>query len=132
MSEVVYINGQDAYQRFGVTFPPEAINAIRTPFALKSFIENESREEHGIRIINHNPKVDKREITIEMHLSANNDTQFEERYNQLMTLFLTGIITIRLRNTNYNFVYQSCNQFSQVGNIAKFVLKLVEPNPMNR
>lgn len=132
MSEIVYINGQDAYLDYGVSFPPESINAIRTPFNLKDFVKNESRAEHGSRIITYNPRVKEREITIEIHLSAMNESQFEQRYNQLMSLFMTGNISIRLRNTNYNFIYQSCNQFSQIGNVAKYVLKLTEPNPTNR
>lgn len=132
MNETVYINSNDAYATYGISFPPEAINAIRTFAGLKDFVKNESRDEHGSRIIAHNPRVSERELTIEMHLSASNEEQFEERRESLKTLLNTGLIVIGLRGETYQFIYQSCSQFAQVGNIAKFVLKLVEPNPTNR
>ena len=100
--------------------------------ANKAYIENESREEHGSRIIIHNPKIAKREITVEMHLSAKDEVEFDTKYERLMLLFEAGKFTIRYKNVDYKFIYQSCSQFSRVGNIAKFVLKLVEPNPKDR
>lgn len=132
MSEIVYINGRDAFNFWGISFPPEAINAICAPLANKAYIENESRDEHGSRIIVYNPKLAKREVTIEMHLSALDEYNFNIYYQRLMYLFEIGKFTLTHKDVNYKFVYQSCSQFSRVGNIAKFVLKLVEPNPKDR
>ena len=129
---IIYINSRDAFDFLGISFPPEAINAICAPLANKAYIENESREEHGSRIIIHNPKIAKREITVEMHLSAKDEVDFDTKYERLMLLFEAGKFTIRYKNVDYKFIYQSCSQFSRVGNIAKFVLKLVEPNPKDR
>lgn len=132
MSEQIYINGRDAYKIMGISFPPEAINSICAPLANKAYIENESREEHGSRIIVYNSKFAKREITIEMHLSALDEYNFDIYYQKLMYLFEIGKFTLTHKDVNYKFVYQSCSQFSRVGNVAKFVLKLVEPNPFDR
>lgn len=132
MIDDVYLNGRLSFRTFGVSFPPEAINAICAPLTNKAYIENESREEHGSRIIIHNPKIAKREITIEMHLSAQTESEFETRYENLKMLFETGELRITYKGITYKFIFQSCSQFSRVGNIAKFVLKLVEPNPKDR
>lgn len=129
---IIYINGRNAFKDLGISFPPESINAIESPYSMKPFIENESRDEHGSRIIAHNPRVSKRELTIEMHLSAKDEGDFDTKYERLMLLFEAGKFTIRYKNVDYKFIYQSCSQFSRVGNIAKFVLKLVEPNPKDR
>jgi hypothetical protein len=132
MNEDIYIIGQKAFDFWGISFPPEAINAICAPLANKAYIENESREEHGSRIIIHNPKIAKREITVEMHLSAKDEVDFDTKYERLMLMFEIGNFPIIYKDVEYKFIFQSCSQFSRVGNIAKFVLKLVEPNPKDR
>jgi hypothetical protein len=129
---IIYINGRNAFKDLGISFPPESINAIESPYSMKPFIENESRDEHGSRIIAHNPRVSKRELTIEMHLSADSEVMFEMRYAQLMLFLEVGKFTITRKGITYKFIFQSCSQFSRVGNIAKFVLKIVEPNPKDR
>ncbi len=129
---IIYINGRNAFEFWGISFPPEAINAICAPLANKAYIENESREEHGSRIIIHNPKIAKREITVEMHLSALDEVEFDIKYERLMLLLEIGNFSITYKDVEYKFIFQSCSQFSRIGNIAKFVLKLVEPNPKDR
>ena len=129
---IIYINGRNAFKDLGISFPPESINAIESPYSMKPFIENESRDEHGSRIIAHNPRVSKRELTIEMHLSAKDEVDFGTKYERLMLMFEIGNFSITYKDVEYKFIFQSCSQFSRVGNIAKFVLKLVEPNPKDR
>lgn len=135
MSEIVRINGYDAQTQYGVVFPPSAINAIMTPASLKEFVINESRDEDGSRIIFHNPRQAQRELTIEMHLHASSQQQLISRYKQLIRIFESGMFTIELeRNPGdiYHFIYESCNSFSMGEKLAKFALKLIEPNPTNR
>lgn len=136
MSEIVRINGYDAQAQYGVVFPPSAINAIMTPASLKEFVTNESRDEDGSRIIFHNPRQAQRELTIEMHLHASSQQQLISRYKQLIRIFEAGMFTIELVDRNpgdiYRFIYESCNSFSMGERLAKFVLKLIEPNPTNR
>lgn len=130
-----FINGNDAYSTYGVVFTPEAINNIKMPYSFKDRIKNESRQEHGTRYINHDLKVKERSIMIEIHLIASKSIPLNTRYNNLVALFDNETINIELgseRGVIYHFIYDSCTQFAQVGNTAKFVLKLIEPNPKNR
>lgn len=133
--EEVRLNGFDAFEEYGVSFPPSAINAIMTPASLKEFVTNESRDEDGSRVIFHNPRQAQRELTIEMHLHASSLRELIQRYKQLIRIFESGMFTIELeRNPGdiYHFIYESCNSFSMGEKLAKFVLKLIEPNPTNR
>lgn len=133
--ELVRLNGFDAFDKYGVSFPPSAINAIMTPASLKEFVTNESRDEDGSRVIFHNPRQAQRELTIEMHLHASSLRELIQRYKQLIRIFESGMFTIELeRNPGdiYHFIYESCNSFSMGEKLAKFALKLIEPNPTNR
>lgn len=132
--EKIYLNGKDAYTTYGVSFPPEAINNIMMPCSLKDRIKNESRLEHGTRYINSGLRVKERNVTVEMHLTTKNG-EFNAKYIELLSIFEGGTIDIILgrdENVVYHFLYDSCSQFSVVGNVAKYVLKLIEPNPKNR
>lgn len=135
MKEKIYINKQDAFAAYGVTFTPAAIDAILTPYSHKSYIENDSRSEDGSRIIIHNTRAAKREISIEMHISGIDATDLLRKRAALQTVFdgrIMNIILGRDEGVEYKFIYQSCTQFSAMNSIAKFILRLVEPNPKDR
>ena len=135
-----YINrtAQDqrtALQRFGVHFDSSALSALLTPNSLKDYVSNESILEHGKQMVG-TPKVQARNITITMYMLANSLEEFNNRYSALCAVFEAGEMAISTTfqpNVIYHCLYQSCTQFSQFnGKLAKFQLKLLEPNPKNR
>lgn len=133
----LYINGIDAYDRWGVSLSDTALSALMTPAPNKAYISNKSRLENGKRVIINNPKVDERSVSINIHLTASNTQEFYNRYYAFCTEILAeGKIDIKTKyqeNVVYHMVYESCTQFSQfMQGIAKFTLKLNEPNPNNR
>lgn len=136
MKEELYINGKDAYTTWGITMDDTALSELMTPPSNKSLIENESRLEHGKRVIISNPKIDARNLTLQINLTASNDEQFFERYNSFCKELATGALDIKTKyqpDVIYRTIYQSCSQFSQfMRGIGKFVLKLNEPNPNDR
>lgn len=135
MSEIVYINGNNALTTYGVSFPPSAINNIMALAPSKEYIENESRDEHGSHIIVYNPKYAKRELTIEMHINGASTTELLSRYDALKRIFDRRLFSVELGRQPgvvYHFIYESCNSFSMGERVAKYVLKLIEPNPENR
>lgn len=136
MEVELYINDKDARQTWGVTMDDTSLSVLMTPAPTKGFIENKSRLEHGKRVIRDNPKVDERDLTLQLNLTANSDTQFFERYESFCAELETGYLEIRTKyqpNVVYRTSYISCQQFSQfMRGIGKFVLKLNEPNPKNR
>ena len=113
-----------------------SLSALMTPPPMKEFIENKSRLEHGKRIITSNPKIDERNITLTFNLTAKNEEQFFSRYNSFCEELAIGVLNIKSKyqpDVVYKTIYLSCNQFTQfMRGIAKFSLKLIEPNPKDR
>lgn len=130
------INGQDAYETWGMSLSDTALSSLMTPAPVKAYITNKSRTQDGSRIIADNAKVDERTVTLQMHITAPNVTQFFNRYNALIEVLQAGEIEIwtSLNPTEcYRMYYQSCTQFSEYHRtMAKFSLRLLEPDPTDR
>lgn len=131
-----YINNKDAYATWGISMDTSTLSSLMSPPPNKEFIENKSRLENGKRVIISNPKIDERTITLTFSLSAKTEEDFFLRYDNFCKELSTGILNIKTKhqpNVLYRTVYVSCNQFTQfMRGIAKFSIKIVEYNPMNR
>lgn len=135
----LYINNKDAQQEYGIIFGAESFTTLLTPPPVKAYIENKSALTHGKQVLSgedNPPKLDERDIQLTFFLKAKNLTQFLARYTSFSELLKAGKVDIRTKyqpNVTYHCNYISCTQFSQFnGRLAKFVLKLNEPNPNNR
>lgn len=136
MTGELFINGKDAYAEWGISLDDTSLSALMTPPPNKELIENSSRLEHGKRVITDNVKVDERNLTLQINLTAPTKDLFFDRYLSFCNELKTGTLNIRTKYQPavlYRTIYVSCNQFSQfMQGIGKFVLKLNEPNPENR
>lgn len=136
MKGELYINGKDAYQTWGISMDDTSLSELMTPPANKAFIENESRLQHGKRVVTANPKLDQRNLTLQINLTATTETQFFARYSGFCRELATGLLHIKTKyqpGVVYKTIYLSCSQFSQfMRGIGKFSLKLCEPNPTDR
>ena len=107
-----------------------------TPPQMKDRISNESRLEHGTRYMNHLPRVQQRDVTLEIHFTASSNGEFMRRYQSFSRELEKGELAITTSfqpGVVYRMLYVSCNQFTPfMRRIAKFSLKLVEPNPKDR
>lgn len=132
----LFINRKDAYTEWGISMDDTSLSALMTPAPNKNFIENKSRLEHGKRVIASNPKKDERNLTLQLNLTAPDKDAFFARYDSFCNELDRGVLEIRTKyqpSVVYRTEYLSCQQFSQfMQGIGKFVLKLNEPNPMNR
>lgn len=130
------INGVDTYTTYGISFEDGAISVLLTPPSLKSFIENESRLENGKALIVNSPVYDSRDMSLPFHLVAATSDEFLTKYAAFCELLKTGELNIWTKyipGSTFRCVYQSCSQFAQYRlGIAKFTLKVTEPNPANR
>jgi len=132
----LYINGYDAFEAWGLSMDNTSLSALMAPPPIKSLIENSSRLNHGKVMLTENVRYDSRELTLQVHIIASSEDEFFERYASFCEQLAKGAMTIVTKyqpTTVYNVIYQSCTQFSQyMRGIAKFSLKLVEPDPTNR
>lgn len=134
-------NGEwiDTFTQWGVSFTESSLSAMAAPAPNKQPVENKSRIEHGKRVITNTKYVrkDERDITLEMHIVATTKTQFWENYNRFCEEVLDyGFLEIRHSHTPlkvFRLTYESCSQFSEfMEELAKFALRLNEPDPTNR
>lgn len=137
MKGETWINGKDAFTEWGVSLEDGAVSTLMTPSPIKDIVENKSRLEHGKRVIASDVKVDSRDLTLEMHLTAKDKATFLSNYSKFCADVLeTGkvdIISTYQPDMEYHCTYVSCSQFSQFAfGLAKFTLKLNEYNPKDR
>lgn len=136
MKGELFINGKDAYDTWGMSLSDTSLSALLTPPPNKEYIESKSRLENGKSVILDNVKVDERDVTLQVHFTAKSEKQFFDRYSSFCDELKGGKLELRTvyqPTVLYRFVYLSCQQFSQfMRGIAKFSLRLNEPNPDNR
>ena len=137
MKGELYINGQDAWTKWGIQMDDTSLSALMTPPGIKDYVKNQSRLEHGSRYIVQSTKFKERDITLSLQFIADTKVHFYANYEAFCSQVLSkGNITIKTKyqpTVYYRCIYQSCTQYRQfMGKVAKFSLKLVEPNPMDR
>lgn len=134
----LFFNGVDAWERYGIILTTNGLSVLMTPPALKEWITNEVRTEHGVRYAkNVPPRMAARELTLPIQMTAKDRNEFAEKYALFCHEVLEGgvinISTTWEPGKIYKCVYQSCSQFTQfIQEIATFGLSLVEPNPADR
>lgn len=131
------INGEDAYSTWGIFMDDTALSTLMTPAPCKEFISNKYRSKDGKNVIRHNPRLDEREVTVGFYMTAKDENTFLANYAKFCDDVLAkGELVIQTSfqpTVWYRCVYLSCTQFSQfVRELAKFSLKLNEPDPSDR
>lgn len=130
------INGNDAYTTWGMSFEDGALSALMTPAPNKELIQNKSRLTHGKSVITTNVKVDEREISLPFHIVASSKADFFSKYNSFCSVLAGGVLDVSSKYQSgvvYHLIYLSCTQFGEYQrDMAKFVLKVCEPDPTNR
>lgn len=74
MKGELYINGKDAYETWGMSLSDTSLSALLTPPPNKDYIESKSRLKHGKSVILDNVKVDERDVTLQVHFTAKNES----------------------------------------------------------
>ncbi len=137
MDVKLYINGKDAYKEWGITLVnSSSLSALMTPPGKKERTSNDSKSEDGQRYIA-DTKLRQRDVSLPLQFSAASEEEFLKRYKSFCKMLeeseWLNIYTSYDSDTLYKFLYDSCTQFAQYNlGIAKFTLKLIEPNPTDR
>ena len=80
--------------------------------------------------------MNERDVQLTFYLKARNLQEFLNRYSKFTQMLQNGRVDIRTKyqpTVTYRCNYVSCAQFTQFnGRLAKFVLKLNEPDPNDR
>lgn len=131
------INEKDAFTEWGISMSDKFIPTIKSPAPMKELIENESRLEHGKRVITDNPKVDSRTITLTFHMMGRDKAQYDTRYDSFINELYGLIINIKVPDLGdqvYRLIYKKHTSFSEnYGRTSgKISVQFEEPDPMDR
>lgn len=138
MTGDLYINNKDAWSTWGVRMGDGFLDAIDGFNQMKDYIENESRLEHGKRIITDNAKVDSREITLQFTVEGDSESDFRSKKKSFQTELEKGSVKIKipaLGSEVYKLVYlgKSVSYGLSTGRrFCKVSSRFEEPNPTDR
>ena len=132
------INGMDAFAVWGVRMGNGFIDALDTPLTMKEYIENESRIEHGKRVLVVNPMISSRSVTLPFTIEGESQSDYQLKKKSFEEELYKGIITIQIpMNSNdvFKLVYKGqCASYGQnrTRTFGKFNAKFEESNPTDR
>lgn len=128
-----YINTVDV-ANYGATFIRGWYEELLTPAPTKQYISNDSRLEHGVRVVANaqNTKLDKREVQLQVMIEGSTQEQYLQRYEAFLAAITQGLIKLYVPKLDrtYKLVYTNCTKYGNYG-LKKgiFTLKFTEPNP---
>lgn len=132
------INNKDAWTTWGVRMGDGFLDAIDGFNEMKDYIENESRLEHGKRVITDNAKVDSREITLQFTIEGSSEGDYRSKKKAFQLCLEKGAVNIKvpaLGDEVYKLVYLGKSisyGLSSDRCFCKISSKFCEPNPMDR
>ena len=129
-----YKNGYDYYHvRMGSGF----IDAIESGILLKEHIENDSRLEHGVRMMVTTKKA-KRSVTLSFNIHGRTKAEYMANKEAFETMLYKGLVSIKVNDENhpyyYHLVYTGKSvtyKHSYSGICGTVVFQFIEPNPDN-
>ena len=94
MKGELIINGKDAWDELGVNMGSNFLDEIDGFNEMKDFIENESRLEHGKRVITTNAKVSSRELTLQFTITGNSEKDYRTKKKDFQAELEKGSVKI--------------------------------------
>lgn len=138
MTGDLIINGKDAWTEWGVNMGEGFIDAIDAFAPMKDYIENDSRLEHGKRVLISNPRVASRELTLHFTIKGNNEADYRAKRRAFEAELQKVKIDVKvpvLGEDVYHLIYLG-KSISYALNMSRtfstMSSKFEEPNPTNR
>lgn len=138
MTGQLYINGKDAWTTWGVRMGDGFLDALDAPLPMKDYIENESRLEHGKRVITTGARVDSREVTLGFTIAGTSESDYRAKKKAFLSELQQGPFTVEvpaLGEEVYRLVYtgKSVSYGLSLGRtFGHFSMKATEPDPTDR
>lgn len=132
------INNKDAWTTWGVRMGDGFLDTIDGFNEMKDYIENESRLEHGKRVITDNAKVDSREITLQFTIEGSSESNYRTKKKAFQTELEKGTVNIKIPSLGsevYKLVYlgKSISYGLSLDRcFGRVSSKFCEPNPTDR
>ena len=134
----LYINGNDAWAEWGVSMGDGFVDAIDGFVPMKEYIENDSRLEHGKRVLLATPRLASRELTLHFTIKGDSEADFRKKRRAFEEMLRQGMLTFAvpaLSDDVYHLIYLGKNvsyALNRSRTFAAMSAKFEEPNPANR
>lgn len=130
-----YMPGYSTYHvRMGRGF----IDAIESGVPLKEPIENDSRLEHGVRMLVSNRKA-KRTVTLAFNIHGGSQEVYMSNKRNFENMLQKGLVSLKINDSKhpyyYHLVYTGKSvtyKHSYNGVFGIMTMQFIEPNPSNR
>ena len=138
MKNVLFFNGVDAYDKYGIIMAEGAISALICPAPSKAYVSVNSRLIDGRKYISGATysRTDERTLSLQFFIKAKDRAAMYANLESFANEILKkGEFAINTKYTagTYHLIYKSCTQMQDFnGTSGKFTLSVVEPNPTNR
>ncbi|MDD3038604.1 hypothetical protein [Bacteroides sp.] len=138
MTGDLLINGKDAYNIWGVDMGDNFLDALGASSPMKEYIQNESRLEHGKRVITSNAKIDYRELTLSFTITGDSQPDFQLKKKAFYNELYKGSVVIKIPKVNnevfyLNYLGKSITYAQSIDRtFGKISSKFEEPNPTKR
>lgn len=135
------INGSSTvYKDWGVNMGDGFIDALTEPLTPKDYIENESRLEHGKRVVidSDGIKFASREVLLDFTIEGSSPSDFLTKKNLFLTAMYKGSVTIQVPKESddvYHLIYKGKGSEYGMNALRTFchmILKFEEPDPTHR
>lgn len=131
------INGNDALIAYGVRMGEDFLDALNAFPTMKDNVENESRHEHGKRILTTNQKVASQTVSLTFTVEGATHDKFRENKQKFIDALREGNITLQVPQDSsdiYHLVYKKGTSYAQnpQRTFCKVVCSFEEPDPTNR
>lgn len=140
MTGDLYINGKDAYTEWGINMGDDFLDVIDAFAPMKDYIENDSRLEHGKKVIvsEETLKVASREMTLHFTIIADTKAAFRARRDAFESELRKGRVEVRvpeLGSQIYKLIYLGKSvgyAMNRARTFCTISAKFEEPNPTDR
>lgn len=128
---------EDIYDVYGVCLRKGSYEKLLEYPSPKSLVIWSDRRNNGVEYLadSETMRVDKRNVSINVLLTASNEREYYERYESLFKKISSGIICLKIPTLGkvFKLVYNKQSNLSKINrNTSIFVLSFVEPNPSDR
>lgn len=118
---------------YGAFLEESSLSALLTPAPMKDNPNDDSPLYHGVRYDTATPRKNKRELTLVIGFKADSFSDFLTNYGSFCANVLANqYFCLSCEAGTFNLIYKSCTQVEEwaKSGIAKFSLKVIEPNPI--
>lgn len=136
--ELIINSNTRTYEDWGVSMGDGFCDALAEPLTPKEYVTNESRLEHGKRVLVNNPHWQARDVTLLFTLKGTDAADFRAKRQAFLTEIYKGEVTVcvpSLDNLVYKFVYTGKGGDygrDPSGTFCKMALKFTEADPSDR